>query len=64
MKDVQEYTRIYQELTGADRDFIQQMIDARIEKEFMSADEKSRKRTEADPLEIMKMKKRIRKAFE
>jgi hypothetical protein len=64
MKDVQEYARIYQKLTGADRDFIQQMVDARIEEEFLSADEKSKKRTEADPLEIMKMKKRIRKAFE
>jgi hypothetical protein len=40
------------------------MVDARIEEEFLSADEKSKKRTEADPLEIMKMKKRIRKAFE
>jgi hypothetical protein len=61
IKDAKEYTRIYLELTGSDRDFLQQLIETRLMEEYTTSSEKSALRR--DPLEVMKMKKRIKDAF-
>lgn len=59
--DVKDYVRMYIELTGTDRDFLKKMIDERVLREYTTADQKSKLRK--DPLEIIKMKKRIENAF-